>query len=320
MNAMAERVRARAADYLGADPCEIGFAGSVADGVAIAAANAGFEAGDRVVVARHEFPSVAVPLAMRSDVALVEARNPDCAAFTEAIEATPGGPVRVIAVSYVSYVDGRRVDLAAFRRLADALGAALWVDFTQCSGVLPVDLAITDFAFSSCYKWLLGTTSAAVCYWNRTRRPDWRPRASGWGGLVHNAPFKLDDAALRARDDAGVFTRGNPAHLALMILENALDFLGRFDALALAAHVQDLTTSLILGLGEMGLAVTTPAERECHGASVCIRHPDPPAVVARLAQDGVLAWGGHGRVRFSFHGYNHAGDVARALRAMAALA
>ena len=37
-----------------------------------------------------------------------------------------------------------------------------------------------------------------------------------------------------------------------------------------------------------------------------------------MAQNGVLAWNGQGRVRFSFHGYNSAQDVDRAIDALCA--
>ena len=51
------------------------------------------------------------------------------------------------------------------------------VDFTQAAGYLPIEASVADFAFSACYKWLLGVTGVAVAYWNRTRQPGWgRPQ------------------------------------------------------------------------------------------------------------------------------------------------
>jgi selenocysteine lyase/cysteine desulfurase len=37
-----------------------------------------------------------------------------------------------------------------------------------------------------------------------------------------------------------------------------------------------------------------------------------------MAENGVLAWNGQGCVRFSFHGYNSAPDVDRAIDALRA--
>ena len=50
--------------------------------------------------------------------------------------------------------------------MADSVGALLLVDFTQASGYLPIDASMADFAFSACYKWMLGITGVAVAFWN----------------------------------------------------------------------------------------------------------------------------------------------------------
>jgi cysteine desulfurase/selenocysteine lyase len=76
------------------------------------------------------------------------------------------------------------VDLPALRRLADQVGAWLLVDFTQASGYLPIEASLADFAFSACYKWMLGIAGVAVAYWNRRRLPGWAPASAGWHSLA----------------------------------------------------------------------------------------------------------------------------------------
>ena len=46
------------------------------------------------------------------------------------------------------------------------------------AGYLPLEASIADFAFSACYKWLLGVTGVAVAYWNRARQPGWSPASA----------------------------------------------------------------------------------------------------------------------------------------------
>jgi selenocysteine lyase/cysteine desulfurase len=46
---------------------------------------------------------------------------------------------RVIAVSYVSYLNGERFDLANLRAKANEVGPILVVDYTQAAGYLPID-------------------------------------------------------------------------------------------------------------------------------------------------------------------------------------
>jgi selenocysteine lyase/cysteine desulfurase len=301
----ADAARMYAADFFDVKKEEIGFAGSVADGCGILVESMDWQPGDRVILARGEFPSLAVPLALCPRVTIAEAAAPDPASFAAAATT---GRARVIAISYVSYVDGRRVDLKAFRDLADKLGAELWVDFTQAAGALPVDLPITDFAFSSCYKWMLGTTGTALCYWNRQRRPDWRTRAAGWGALKKNAPFDAEKAVVVA-EDASAFTRGNPAHLPLFILNNALRFLQAYDIRDIERHVQTLTQCFMDELTAENIAFATPRSPAAHGASVCLFSGHAGAIAAKLQQRGVFAWAAHGRLRFSFHGYNNISEV-----------
>ncbi|MBX9700984.1 MAG: aminotransferase class V-fold PLP-dependent enzyme, partial [Acetobacteraceae bacterium] len=131
-----------------------------------------------------------------------------------------------------------------------------------------------------------------------TARPDWQ------GGAVALLP------------DAMRFARGNPAHAAVYVLDNALDYLGRHDPAAVARHVQGLTTALLTRLEAAGIRSTTPHDPARHGASVCIAHPEAGRLSAALHARGVWAWNGRGRVRFSFHGYNGMADVERIVGAL----
>src|SRR6201999_1539452 len=181
------------------------------------------------------------------------------------------------AASYVSYLTGERVDLPALRRLADQVGALLLVDFTQASGYLPIEASVADFAFSACYKWMLGMTGVALAYWNRARQPDWAPASAGWYSLAPGA--RGYDTVPSLRDDAMRFTRGNPAHGPIYVLNNALSYLLRFDMAEVQRHVQTLTVALLESLGQLNVQVTTPADPARHGASVCIASPRAQAVV-----------------------------------------
>jgi selenocysteine lyase/cysteine desulfurase len=221
---------------------------------------------------------------------------------------------RIIGVSYVSYLTGERFDLAALRDLADSVGALLVVDYTQAAGYLPIDAAIADFAFSACYKWLLGMTGVAVAYWNRTRLPEWSPRSAGWHSLVPGS--RGYDSGLELRPDAMRFTRGNPAHGPVYVLAEALDYLSQYDMRDVQRHVQGLTVALLDRLQALQIPSTTPADARRHGASVCVESPRAQAIADGVFARGVYAWNGHGRIRFSFHGYNAMADVDRIVEAL----
>ena len=120
------------------------------------------------------------------------------------------------------------------------------------------------------------------------------------------------------KSDAMCFSRGNPAHGPIYVLNNALSYLSGFDMRDVQRHVQTLTMALLDELVAARIPVMTPADPIRHGASVCIASPRAQEVVDTLYARGVYAWNGHGRIRISFHGYNNMSDVehtAAALRA-----
>lgn len=307
-----EAARAGIARLWGVTTGDIGFVSNVAEGVSIVAESLDWKPGDSIAIDAFEYPSVVGPVIKRRDPAirLLQARGTD----PDRLVRTADGSTRIIAASYVSYLTGERTDLRPLREKADSIGALLLVDFTQASGYLPIEASLADFAFSACYKWMLGITGVAVAYWNRARQPEWTPASAGWHSFAPGS--RGYDTMPPLKPDAMRFTRGNPAHCPIYVLNSALAYVSRFDMRDVQRHVQTLTVALLDDLQGRQFQVTTPADPARHGASVCFTSPDAAAIVASLYEKGVYAWNGHGRVRISFHGYNDMSDVERVAAAL----
>lgn len=307
-----EAARAGIARLWGVGAGEIGFVSNVAEGVSIVAESLDWREGDAIAIDAVEYPSVVGPIALRRapPVRLIQARGdePDRVARL----AVPG--VRIIAASYVSYLTGERTDLRALRAAADRIGALLVVDFTQAAGYLPIEASLTDFAFSACYKWMLGITGVAIAYWNRARQPDWASTSAGWHSFAPGG--RGYDELPPLKPDAMRFTRGNPAHCPIYVLNNALSYLHHYEPATIQRHVQSLTTALLDRLHDLQIPTWTPADPARHGASVCIPSASAADLEVRLRERGVFTWNGQGRVRISFHGYNDAADVDRIIDAL----
>ena len=288
-----DAARSGVAGLWGVDKGDIGFVANVAEGVSIVAESLDWHVGDTICIDANEYPSVVGPVVMRRnpEVGLRQASGSAVDRLAECVDAS----TRIIATSYVSYLTGERVDLSALRRLADQVGALLLVDFTQASGYLPIEASLADFAFSACYKWMLGITGVAIAYWNRARQPDWAPASAGWHSLAPGS--RGYDTVPLLRDDAMRFTRGNPAHCSIYVLNSALSYLSQFDMGDVQRHVQTLTVALLERLETARIATMTPADPERHGASVCIPSTRAQAIVDAMYARGVYAWNGHGRIR-----------------------
>jgi cysteine desulfurase / selenocysteine lyase len=305
-NLVVERVRARIGKMWRVAPGDVGFVSNVAEGVSMLCESITWQEGDNICFDENEYPSVVVPFALATgivpEIRFAEGKDPN--RILEKVDAH----TRVIAVSYVSYLNGERFNLTNLRAKADEVGAILVVDYTQAAGYLPIDASIADFAFSACYKWLLGITGCAVAYWNRHRQPNWRPSTGGWHSLASGSRPNYAEG-LMLRTDAMRFSRGNPSHASLYVLDGALDFLADYETLAIQNHVQALTGDLHDRLSAVGLHPSTPRDPDRHGASICIDGNFEQRVVDELHRHGIYIWGGRGRLRISFHGFNQRSEL-----------
>jgi selenocysteine lyase/cysteine desulfurase len=316
--------RERVARFFGVSFDDIGFVSSVAEGMTTVASAVAWDQGDNACVLAIEFPSMTLPLSLRSSPPV------DLRVFADAEQLLDhvDSRTRVISVSHVSYWSSERVHLDVLRRAADRVGALLVVDFTHSAGTVPIDLSIADFGFSACYKWLLGCTGVAVAYWNRQRLPAWSPRTGGWNSIVLS---DMPDAANpgTTKDGAARFTFGNPAFPAVYVLEEAMKYLEGFGIDAIYSHDQQLVQRFMDGIDRRGLPLLTPRDLDRRGSSVSVRMIEPdhvrgeqgaldesPGLVHRLQDRSILTWGGQQRLRVSFHGYNSWSDVDRLLAAL----
>ena len=75
-------------------------------------------------------------------------------------------------------------------------------------------------------------------------------------------------------------------------------------------------TELIEGLRRRGWRVITPEPPAERGGNVCFLAGDAAGLAARLAAEGVLVWGGEGRIRVSPHVHDDRDDVGRFFAAL----
>jgi cysteine desulfurase/selenocysteine lyase len=314
-----EEAKRKLAILLSCSPQDIGFPQNVAQAVNMVAQSLDLKAGDNVVMERWEFPSIFYPwLQFRErgvDVRLLEPEPGAWRTSLERVRETVDEHTKVLAVSHVSYFTGERHDLAALSQITRDVGSMLMVDATHALGVLPVYAPHTDFLFSACYKWILGTHGVAVAYWNRERQPDWRPREVGFqsvrwqnaqerGGPVQQLPI------------GQVFELGNPAYIATQVLENATDYVLKTGIERIEPHVLHLSGELWRGLAALGIEPLTPEADKQRAGNIAFEIADESLWRKELEAREVLTWTGDRRVRFSTHMYNDDSDVQRAVAAV----
>jgi selenocysteine lyase/cysteine desulfurase len=315
--ALAERCRELTGRLLGVPAGDIAFLSSASEGIGQLVGWLDWRPGDNVVVEDIEFPSDVYPWTrLRAQGVEVRVIRPERGtASLDHLVTAMDARTRVLAVSQVSYLTGRRYRLEDLRALADVTGALLSVDATHAAGVVPVEAEYADVLVSSCYKFLLAVHGAAVFYRNPRRLAALQPLTVGWhsadGPHDHTEPT---DFVLPA--EARRFEAGNPPFLALAVLENALEYLAAVGIDRIEAHVLALGSQLWDALEARGLPLLTPRDPRQRGPNVCFAWPDPAGLVRELAARDVLVWGDSGRMRVSFHAYNDQSDIERLLEAL----
>jgi selenocysteine lyase/cysteine desulfurase len=307
-----EVARSRIAKMWNVQHDDIGFTGSVADGVSMIANSLEWRPGENICVMHEEYASVACPFVFHlAGIEIKVAAGSSKTRLQDCIDSK----TRVIAASHVSDLTGERIDLAELRSAADSVGAILLIDYSQSAGYSPIDPGVADFAVSCGYKWMLGITGLAIVYWNRTRLPEWQPRTAGFNSIeIDELPDYTRE--LSFKHGAARFIHGNACHMAAALLADSVGYLSQFGMRDLEDHVLALGEELMDRLDAEGIPYTTPRERSRRGANVCIKCPRAKLIADALHQRGVYGWNGRGRIRFSFHGYNSSSDVSRLFEAL----
>jgi cysteine desulfurase / selenocysteine lyase len=306
--------RQRVGDLLGVSADDIAFLSSASEGVNQLSAWLDWQPGDNVVVEDIEYPSDIYPWVRLRDrgVEVRVVRQAGDIPTLERIAAAMDERTRVLSASQVSYLTGRRYDLADLATLARQHGSLLSVDATHAVGVVPVAAQHADILVSSCYKFMLGVHGAAVFYRNPERLAALEPLTVGWHSIGgrHTVAAPTDYAL---RPTAARFEAGNPPFMALAVLENALRYLDAVGIERIERHVLALGQLLWRGLRDRGFELLTPEDAANRGPNICFAWDDTAGLVAALAERNVLVWGSDGRIRISLHAYNDQEDVERLL-------
>lgn len=316
----AEAERA-AGSLLGTSPENIALLANSSEALNLLANSIPWKAGDEVLISDLEFPSnVLVWLRLKQlGVKLIVIPTEDGALRLEDWTSRLSNRTRVVSVSQVSYKTGTQIpfmdDLAAETHRA---GALFCVDATQALGRVPVSLRDVDYLVASSYKWLLGTHGLGVVYTSPALRHRLEPSTVGWysvDDVFHPQRFET----YTAKTGAGQLQAGMPNFPALFALKSGIDYLLAVGVENLDRELRPLVTTLRSGLVEQGLKMLTPADEKFASGIVSFAHASPAELATKLAEKGVIVWGGDGRVRISVHLYNNEEDIHRCLSTIATM-
>jgi selenocysteine lyase/cysteine desulfurase len=302
-------LRRAAARLINALPEEIAIVKNTSEGISTVASGLEWKPGDRVIAFREEFPSNYYPWLRleerRVRVIWLSIYDP-----LEKIEEAISG-ARLLAISYVNYLSGYRVDLKAIGELCRRAGCLFLVDAIQGMGAFPIDVEACriDALAADGHKWMLGTEGCGVLYVRREWLDAIEPVEFGWMNPASFADYASRDMALKP--DAGRYECGTLNTVGCYALRAALEFLLDIGIEPITGAVLAASDRLAEGVQARGCELITKRTSETRSGIVTFRHPVIPAhqIVNELKRNRVLAASRQGWVRASPHFYISPGAI-----------
>jgi L-cysteine/cystine lyase len=305
MLARRDRVRALLASQVGVAPEHVALTESTTQGVHVVVTGLALRPEDEIVTTDVEHFGLIGPLiASGARVRVARVRAVAAADVFDAIRSQVTPRTRLIALSHVSWIDGR---LLPWRELRDETAVPVLVDGAQSAGAIEVDAREADFYTVSAQKWLCapaGTGALAV------GDPDALPLRLV--GYPSQQDYSVEDATFVPKPGAARFDPAFTPAPSLAGLEAALSDLpeGRFER---ARELTERFREALLGEGID--VVTEPAQ----GTLVSWRtEGDTAATAAALYESGVVLRDlpGTGLLRASVGWWNDEHDLERLLDAL----
>jgi selenocysteine lyase/cysteine desulfurase len=231
---------------------------------------------------------------------------------------------RLIAVSWVSMINGFTHDVRWLALLAHAHGARLFVDAVQAAGCLPIDVRSTgiDFLASASYKWLMGDFGLGFLYARAEvlptlHRTQWSYRQFSdmqYHVFPHDDPGPFPATFDQLRTAAGYFETGTYANAVLATLSHSLPWIQQLGIANIQQHAHTLHATLRKEMPRLGFACITP--QDAQGAIISFAVKDDSTTAARLKRANVDVALSRGRMRVSPSVYNTDSDIRALIEAL----
>ncbi len=309
-------LRAAAAAMIRCAPDEIAITKNTSEGLSAVANGLDWKPGDVVVCLEEDFPANFLPwreLQTRRGVRLRKLELADGALDLDRIDEACAG-ARLLALSYVHFLTGFRLDLQAAGEICRRRRCLFVVDAVQGMGAFPIDVkqAGIHALSASAHKWLLGPEGCAVFYIDRDFMDDVEPMEFGWTNTQGFEDYRLDGGL---RSDAGRYECGTLNSAGCAGMRASLEFLNAIGSAAAAAHIHALVEQLLAGAAHKGYAPAAERSRATGSGIVSLRKAgvDSGQTVKMLYENRISAALRMGRIRVAPHVYNTNGEVDRLL-------
>jgi len=317
-----DRSRVLAAQLIGAHADEIALTTNTSWGVNLAAYALPLGPGDIVLGSQGEFPANVYPwmsAAKARGFTFEMVPMVGRAVNEEEILARVAHDPRVkgVALSWVSFWSGYRIDVARMGAACRANGIWFAVDAIQGLGACTIDVnaAQVDILSTGAQKWLCSPWGTGFAYVRRDLIAQLEPPAAGWLSQATAGDFaKFLDYDPAWRSDAQRFEVGSLPMQDFIGMNATLELFQELGPLRVEQHVRALTRQ-VLGWAETRRDITcfTPELDASRAGIVALATPDLHGDSQRLREAKVTHAVREGAIRIAPHFHNTVEDVERVI-------
>jgi selenocysteine lyase/cysteine desulfurase len=286
-----------------------------------------WEPGDNIVTLANEFPSNLFPWLNQQSRGVEVRQVPvqDGRVDPNRISEACDQRTRVVAISWVGYASGWRIDVDQICEIAHRHGALLMLDAIQGLGVFPIDVKQTpvDVLAADGHKWMLGPEGAGICFIRKEHLATLRPIGVGWNSV--QSSFNYSQPEFKLRDAAARYEGGTQNMSGMMGLSESIDLLMQYgtkpDHSAVGDRVIEISEFACNQLSQIGCQILSPRESGHESGIVTFQFRDhePDIIRAACRKNGVVVSCRGGGIRLSPHAYVNESDIDRLLGTLLAI-
>jgi cysteine desulfurase / selenocysteine lyase len=308
-----EKVRARVAGFINAEPDEIGFTTNTSSGMNLIVD--ALQKHGEVISNDLEFPVTTIPW-MHRRIPVHMVKSVSGVVRPEDLRGAMNTRTGILSLSYVQYSNGFRSNLELLGTIKG--GHALVINASQAAGAFEIDVKRMkiDALCSTGHKWMLSGYGSGFVFISRELQARARPRAIGW--LSVQDPYADSNNEVHLRHDLSAWAElGCPHFAGIFALGASVDLMRQIGVREIEDRALEMNRFLTKRLSETGWKVLSPLTEDSYrSAETLVAAENPTQVVAALTGKKVLVTEKPQGIRVAPDFFNNEDDIERLIEAL----
>jgi len=315
---LSNRTRQLTAKMLNVTGDEICFIQNTSQGIIIAIGTIPWQDGDNLILMQDGFPTNLYPfLYLLPNIEKRYVTSSEILADPCSITKRIDKKTKAIALDWVNFLNGIKIDLTTIGQIAKEKGIYLIIDGMQGLGATTIDLkkSYVDFFCAAAPKWLLGPHGIGILYISKKTLSHLQPFNLGWLSADWKdfydifTPKPLKTTAAR-------FEPGTKNYFGIVGLQKCLRLFLEIGIDKVESQIYHLTDYLISEISSSKFETITPRARSKRAGIVSFRRKDKAGqeLYLKLKQNRVVVSLRQEYLRISPHFYNTIEEIEHLIK------